>query len=380
MALQTFPGAPYKVGPPIGLFSPSGGNSSITSDAVNEAAIFIGRWRTSDGASHVLDTTGSSNMGWRTGGNTLTSASTTVKVGLAAVDTSSGPTARPVNSSNVITFDVSASFLGNSGSITSGAWQSHVPDTGSKTIANGDLAAFAVQMTARGSSDAVFTAYMPSNNNLLRPTVSEFNGGSFGNIVGLPNVFITFADGAFGWIEGCEIFSALSTRTWNSGSATKEYGQLYQFPYPVKICGIYGTIQLSSADCDVVLYSDPLGTPAAAVPALTMDQNTISSGFAGRWFEETFASPYSLPANTPIVAAYKPAGSNVVAPYKTLAAASHRIADGWGTSGYGVSRASGAFANVNSSLEHYYIGLKVEAGDDGATVGGGGAHFAATIF
>jgi hypothetical protein len=62
---------------------------------------------------------------------------------------------------------------------------------------------------------------------------------------------------------------------------------------------------------------------------------------------------------------FKPGGSNVSAYFKTLANSAHRIADMWGTSGYGISRASGAFSDANSSLDHYYIGLLVGAFDSG---------------
>jgi hypothetical protein len=48
------------------------------------------------------------------------------------------------------------------------------------------------------------------------------------------------------------------------------------------------------------------------------------------------------------------------------------VADTWGVDGYGISRASGAFSNANSSLDHYYIGLIIGAFDDGAGAGAAG--------
>jgi hypothetical protein len=68
----------------------------------------------------------------------------------------------------------------------------------------------------------------------------------------------------------------------------------------------------------------------------------------------------------------KPGGTKITAYYKTLGAAGHRATDPWGTAGYGISRASGAFANANSSLDHYYIGLLVSALDDAVSAGGAG--------
>jgi hypothetical protein len=68
--------------------------------------------------------------------------------------------------------------------------------------------------------------------------------------------------------------------------------------------------------------------------------------------------------------AYKPTtGSNISAAYKTLASATHRATDPWGTSGYGVNRNTGAFADDNSGLNHYDIGLIVSGYDGGGGVG-----------
>lgn len=368
MALQSITGGFVPIGPRI-VSSPSAGFNSISLTAANQAVIYIGRIVTADGGSHTIDTTGSSSIGWRSETTTFASGSTSVSVGLAAVDTSNGPPARAVNSSSVITFDVAAVFAGGGGGINLG-WQTSVPTTGSKTIANGDLVAFAVQMTARGGTDGAIVSFPQtlSTTNLSRPSVSTFTGSYIAR-GGLPDCVITFSDGTLGWFEGSDVFSTVTARAFNSGSATKEYGQLYQLPFPVKVCGIYGYATIG-ADTDVVLYSDPLGTPVAQKTA-SIDANTLETGSAAP-FQEFFSSPYSVLANTPIAAVLKPGASSITAFYKTLASAGHRVADPWGTSGYGVSRASGAFSNANSSLDHYYIGLLISAFDDGASGGGGG--------
>jgi hypothetical protein len=344
-------------------------STSATIDAANEAVIMIGRMQTSDGASHTIDTTGSSSIGWRTAAVTFANGSTVVKVGIAAVDATTGPPARAANASDVITFDVSADFTGGGGGITTG-YQTSVPTTGTKTIANGDLVAICIQMTARGGADTLGVTCLSSSNSIHRPLITGFLGGSYAlqTTMSNPNAFITFADGAFGWLQGSEIFSTVSTRTWNSGGGTVEYGQLYKLPFPTRIYGAYGFID-PDADCDIVLYSDPLGTPSAA-KTVSLDANTMASA-AGREFMELFTSPYDTTADQIIGIAYKPGGSNVSAYYKTLADATHRITDPWGTDGYGISRASGggAFANANSSLDHYFIGLLVGGFDNG--VGGG---------
>jgi hypothetical protein len=83
-----------------------------------------------------------------------------------------------------------------------------------------------------------------------------------------------------------------------------------------------------------------------------------------------FATPYTLAAETPIVAAYKPGATNITIHFRTLASATHRVVDAGGTDSYGVNRDTSAFANDNSSLNHFFIGLLVGAWDDGASGSG----------
>lgn len=360
MTLQSVPGAPnvqVGINPYLVRTIPVGNSTTI--DAANEAVIFIGHVITSDGGSHTLDTSGSSSLGWNTGAITFANGATVLKVGLATVDAGNGPPGRATNVADVITFSVSKSLTGGGGGITGSAWQEHVPDTGSLSVANGDFIAFCVQMTARGGADSVLASSHTASTQINRPAVTDYTGGAYSAKAALPRCIITFSDGALGYFAGGEVHTGgVTARTWNSGSATVEYGQLYNFPFPMKIHGIYGYIA-ATADCDIVLYSDPLVTPVA-VKTVSIDANTVAAA-TGRLFEVMFASPYSTTANAPIGAVFKPGGSNVSAYYRTLNAASHRASFVWGTSGYGISRASGAFADANSSLDHYYIGLLVGA-------------------
>lgn len=366
MALQNFPGGfQGLIGPaPLANIATTPGTNTTLIDAADEAAIFIGRVVTSDGGSHTIDTTGSSSIGWRSGTTTFANAGTTFKVGIAPVDAANGPPARASNTTNVINFDVSASFTGGGGGVTTAAWQTSVPTTGTKTIANGDLVAICFQATARGGADSITVTYATAADALHRPAVTGYVGGAYGRVSATTNALITFSDGAFGYIHGTELFSTILTQTWNSGSATKEYGQLYNLPFPMKVHGVYGWVS-PGGDLDVVLYSDPLGTPVAE-KTVSIDAN-VTGIAASRKFMEFFPSPYTTTANQNIGAIFKPGGTNISAYYRTLANATHCVADPWGTSGYGISRASGAFANANSSLDHYYIGLIVGAFDDGVS-------------
>jgi hypothetical protein len=357
MALQTNPGAFFEIGAgstlPVASVPAAG---AVTLDAANEAVIFLGHIVTSDGGSHTLDTTGSSSIGWRTSTVTFANAGTTVKVGLASVLTTAGPPGRANNAADVITFDVNAAPVGGGGGITANAWQTTVPTAGTKAVANGDYIALAIQMTARAGVDSVVVSTSAAGGPAHRTLVTAFVGASYGAQNAMPNAIITFSDGALGYFYGTEIFSTQNTRTWNSGGATKEYGQLFNFPFPMKIVGLWGFVDPDN-DFDAVLYSDVLGTPVAE-KTISIDANTVAAA-AARKFYVMFPAPYVYSANTNIGAVFKPGASNISAYYKTLASATHRVSDPWGTSGYGISRAAGAFADANSSLDHYYIGLLV---------------------
>lgn len=367
MTVTAVPGSPFiLVGP--GQYSsvtgPLAGSTLI--DAAKEAHIAIGYAVTSDGGSHTIDTSGSSSIGWRSGAVTFANAGTTFKVGIGTIDTATGPPARATNVTDVITFDVAASLTGGGGGVTANAWQTSVPTTGTKAIANGDLIAVSWQMTALGGADTIQVSASVTNTSPHRPAATAYTGGSYATSLSLPNVFITFSDGATCYLQGSELFSTINTRTWNSGSSPAEYGQLYNLPFPYKVYGIYGRLD-PDADCDIVLYSAPLGTPVAQ-KTISIDTNVVSAG-SPRPFNVFFDAPVSVAANTAVGAVFKPGASSVSALYRTLNAAGHRVADVWGTSGYGISRSSGAFADTNSSLDHYYIGLIAGAFDDGASSG-----------
>jgi hypothetical protein len=356
---------------PIGAgFNTSLSAPSITPttiDAANEAAIWIGNICTSDGASHTVDTTGASSFGWRCGTATFVNAGTTVKVGLADVLTTVGPPGRAANVADVITFNVSKSLTGSG--ITADAWQTHVPDAGTQTVANGDLVAFCIQMTARGGVDVINPATMSVSVAGQRPIATRFVTAAYSLSNSAPNMILTFSDGALGFFYGCDVFTTVGVRTWNSASATKEYGQLFTLPFPTQVYGAYGWVD-ADADFDLILYSNPLGMPVAE-KIVSVDANTVG-GTTGARFSVSFAAPYATTTNQNIGIVFKPGAANISTYYRTLASATHRIADPWGANGYGISRAAGAFANANSSLDHYYIGL-IAGGFDAGGGGGGRA-------
>lgn len=364
MSLASLTGQPAGLGGINRIGLPGAiGLGSILLDAANEAAIFYGQIVTEDGASHTIDTTGSSAFKWRAGAVTNANAGTTLKIGLAGFAT--GTPARAANTANVIDFDVAAVRSG-SGVITANASLSHAPTTGTKTVANGDWVAFAIQMTARGGVDVVNVQAAAVTGTVSSPGVTEYLGGSYASSTRLPDVLITFSDGTRGWFLGGYVSTTNATTTWNNTSGTKEYGNIVQFPFPVRIYGIeYGAFGLGGA-ADLILYSDPLGTPVAERTAsMSVDRVTTTAAAAGR---SMFSSYYDLPANTPGAVIVKPtSATNVTMIYNSLDAAADQ--DVWGSNGYAVNRNAGAFAAQNSNKDRYSIGALVAGFDAGGVTG-----------
>ena len=359
---------------PIGAagrgFQPSlAGLTNTAMDAALEAIIMVGYMRTSDGASHTIDTTGSSAMEWRSGTTTFANAGTSVKVGLATVDLTAGPPGRAVNVTDTITFDVSKTHTGGGGGITTAAWQTNVPDAGTKTIANGDLVAFCVQMVTRGGADSVQASFSATLGATISiPFVTAFTGGSYATGAGSPNAVITFSDGATGYFYGGVVASVgSSTMTIDADLTLKEGGNLLQFPFPVRAYGIYGGYSIP-ANHDAILYSDPLGTPVAE-RTISQDANAIAASATTNSSYLLFPSPYDIAANTPVVAAIKASSTAVSLAYKTFNAAAHQNAEPLGQNCYRVTRDTGAFAQQNSGMERAAIGLLIGAFDGGGSGG-----------
>jgi hypothetical protein len=347
--------------------------TAATIDAANEACIFFGQIFTEDEGSHTIDTTGSSSLGWKSGALTFANAGTTVKVGLAALNTTTGPPVRAANVADVVTLDVSRSIVGGSGGITANTWQEHVPTAGSKTIANGDFVAFVVQMTARAGVDSVIvqSTTTPASSAPVLCGTTSIASGAYAAQARLPNAVITFSDGILGYFYGGQVaVTGVTVQSWNSGSATKEYGNFLQPPFPGKVYGILANCSVDG-DTDFILYSDPLGTPVAQ-NTVSVDANAIGQASTNNWLPLLFSSPYTFTANQPLAVIIKPTTATTISsPYKTFQISGHQKTEPLGAGSYAVNRASGAFAAQNSNKDRFAIGLLVGAFDDGTSTGGG---------
>lgn len=367
MELQLF-GAGGSVGSHItGNLSSTG-----TLDAANESIAFIGHIWWEDGGTHTVDASGASSIGLKLSTVTFADGGTELKIGLAAVDATAVP-GRAAHSSDVITFDVSKTLTGGGGGITTGVWNEFAPDTGSKTIAHGDLIAVAAQMTARGGSDSVIVQ-SPTNVQSQTPTMgfSVTFTGSYTAATQVPNCTIVASDGTIGFLMGSMVCSNTNAGTsFSSSTGTKEAGNYMQFPYPVTIAGVMLSSSVA-ADFDICIYGDPLGTPTL-LASRSVDVTGLGVATSGRYGYFLFATPLELPANTPIAVVLKPTTTtSITLLYLTVNNANHLKAHSLGTNAYGVTRNTGAFAAQNSGKDRYGIGVLISKFEVG---GGGGGGF-----
>lgn len=345
---------------------PTTTTTATTLDAANEAVIYIGHMWWEDGGSHTVDTSGSSSLNWLTTTVTFANAGTTVKVGLADVVNAAGPPARAVNVSNVITFDVWKSYTGGGGGITANSNIQSVPDTGSKTIAHGDLIAFAVQMTARGGTDVVNVGRLPQPATTHRPLCTTFLGGTYAAASGV-NCTIVASDGTRGYISGGIRTAQSGSVSFNSSSSPNERGSLIVPPFAGRALGIACAVD-PDADLDLVLYGNPLSGSPTALRTVSVDANQMASSSVGLG-EYWFASPYTFAANEQMAVIYKPTTTtSITVPRHTLPAAADQVSYPLGANGYGITRSggSGAFASDTSGTMRYPISLIVDQVDHGA--------------
>jgi hypothetical protein len=354
------------------------GNNDTLTDATLEACEYIGHVFTADGASHTIDTTGSSSLGWMTGAVTFANAGSSFTVGLGTVDLANGPPARATNVANAVTFSVSKTLTGGGGGITATAWQEHVPDAGTMTIANGDLVAFSAQMVVRAGADVVNVRKQSITSTLNSPNVTNFVGGAYAEVAATPNMVITFSDGVLGYFIGSIIGTVRLATAWNNLSATKEYGNFFQFPGPVSVAGIGVFLdETAGANFSLNLYSAPLVAPVQE-KTIAFDANVKTSN-AFRWIYGLFPSPFALAANTPVVGAIQPTtNNNVTLLGMTMNAAAHQSSHVLAANCYAVNRGTVGvgtpFAAQNSNKDIIHLALLLSGLDNGATPGVMGAR------
>jgi hypothetical protein len=241
--------------------------------------------------------------------------------------------------------------------ITTGAVNTSVMTSGTKTIANGDLIAIGLQMTTRVAPDAVIVTTIGGvtfGGSPVFPATTDNTGGTYARVAAAyPNAYIKFDDGSLGWLIGSAFIGAsVATQTFSSSTGTAdEYGNLLYLPYTFMALGVSVSCSVSSASADyeVILYTDPLGTPSAA-RTITVDSTWLGVAGNASASQFAFSSPYFIRARTPYAITVRPTTTtNLSCYYIDPATADASDTNGVGTNFYAVRRLdnTGAFSDYN---------------------------------
>jgi hypothetical protein len=360
------------MGPQFG--STEAPNTIATLNAATDKLAFIG-YAYIDGraASKTISAAGGGSISFRTGTVTFANGSTSVTVGIQDVDATNGPPVQPDGS-----FDVaSAALVGGGGGITTAAWNTitMTGGSGSKTIAQGDLIAVVIDMTARGGADSVvINSGIPTAYQL--PACVEF-AGAWTDRASAPNCLITFDDGTLGIIDSGMPFTNISTELYADSDNPDERGMIFQVPFECKVDGLMVRALRASgttSDATLTLYETPTGTPAS-LAAVTVLADQLAGSSAG-FITANLASEITLAANTDYCLAFRATGAGQIGPaICTFANEAYRTFLPGGTTLAKATRnnGSGAFTPQSPAVTMYHMAVRISAVEASAGGGAGGA-------
>jgi len=287
-------------------------------NAATETAQLVGTIHLENplGGSKTISAAGGGKIVWVTGAVTFANAGTTFTVSIQDVSAASNP------GQGDGVDDVSVTYTGGGGGVTANAAQQSTIGSGSKTITNGDPIAIVFSMTARGGTDTVAVQHAPLGS---EGTGSGFGGAVIDNTSGsyiaqtsaYPMAYIVFDDGSVGWMNGFVMQKSITNVAINSGTATAdEYGNILYLPYTFYAIGMKVMVNVAtySSDFEMLLYSDPLGTPAAQ-RTVSIDASQVSDDNNLKIVGVNFSTPYLIKRYTPIAITARPTTANSITVY-----------------------------------------------------------------
>lgn len=284
----------------------------ITIDAANEYAHINGYCVLEGKSGSKTISSAGGKIHFLVGAATITfsDASTNLRVGIQDMSTSGVP------GRGDGTFDVYDDLVGGTDTLTATTWKTVTMSSGSKTISHGEKISVVIGMTARGGTDSmkVRGASTPSGLASQFPNSTFESGGSFSATAQIPNIVIEFDDGTLGTLLGSWVTStgALSTTTsFDNASTPDEYCNILRWQYPVNVFGISVQVrpEANASDLELILYSDPLGTPSA-IETVTVTAANFHSTASVRSAFVALSTVRSLSANTDYAVAIRPTSAN----------------------------------------------------------------------
>lgn len=343
-----------------------------TLNANGEYCAIIGHVHLQDGGaggSRTISAAGGGRIFLNTASSITWATGTTVVVtGIQDVDAAGLPDT---------TFDVSASWSPGTETFANNTLYNVAMESGSKTLSQGQLIAIVVQMTNRGGTDQLTIDAVG-----LSAVVGDFGvpygvlNGSFTTSV--QRHMILFDDATVGWITFAPLVwntaVAVTSINFNSGSTPDEYAAVVSFDAPMTFSAI-GVVVSNVATADpfeVIWYTDPFGSPSAAVTFTPDPDQMVDTSTGILWF--TFTTPITVTAGAFYAAAVRPTSANniTISHYDlTSGFDGLKAQQPWTTIQFAArTNQTGAF--VETQAYHLPWLYMLQSGVDDGTGGGGG--------
>jgi len=320
-------------------------SGSVVLNATGETCFMIGQvWLEGGSGSKTISSAGGGSIVWRSGSVTFSNGSTVFDVGIQDISTATAP------AQGDGTYDVKASFTGGGGGVTANATQTSVMTTGTKTITHGDFVAIGIAMTTAAGADSVAVTTSATDVTANMPCVTANTGGSYSRQNTAPLVYIVFDDGTKGWLWMTDFHYVNNTSvTYNLDSATAdEYGNIIIPKVTYFATGIRATLDINvTANIELILYSDPLGTPVAE-RTITFDAEMSGTAAVNNGYF-MFASGYTMRSNTTYAIAVRPTTTSSISAYYLDTVAGAALLGAPNDNAYACRRIgnSGAFSDYN---------------------------------
>lgn len=349
----------------VGSFRSAFGTHTL--DLTAEKCAHIGAVTWKDRGSHTISSAGG-KIHFHLSTTTFANAGTSLDIGLQDLTAALPDT----------TFDVKATLVPGVETLTGSAVNTATMETGTKTVATGDILAVVWDMTARAGADSVLVTGM----SLGAASGVSFPYGAFHNATSWavsstgPNVLLEADDGMFGWMDPYPFRpSSLATVTFNSTTGTfDEYGARIKLPWPVTVDAVSLPLQHSGAgaDFEVCVYTDILGTPTIMDAAVVVDGDLRGSG-GDRFSTVRFVTPKVFAKDTVYGITVRPTSANNLSidnyPYGTGNNAKMAGLP-MGPECYQIKRLDNTGVFTEENTTHFPMILHVSKFDDGVNAGG----------
>ena len=299
-------------------------------------------------------------------GNVVKAGGSGLTISLQNVSLTAGPPQQPDG-----TPDQTVAIANANASFVSNTWIRTDAMSANRTVSFGELLSVVIEFDGGGrlGADSVVisgVALTGVSDASLISLPALYSVGAWASVQAVCNVILEFTDGTFGILDMGLCWSAISTHTYNSGSAADEYALAFQVAQTMKVDGLWAAVApAASADFDIILYA---GTTAMATASI--DSNAIYS--AGVKAFRVPIAEQTLVTGTTYYVSVKPTTANNVSVYSfdVNSAAMLDACSAGQAFNYSTRVDAGSWAAATTT-RRLLAGVRMSAIDDASGSGGG---------